>query len=255
MDPARLALTGGAALAAGFVNAIAGGGSLISFPALVAAGLPSVTANVTNTVALCPGYFGGTFAQRRDLVGQGRRMAMLTPVSAVGGIAGAMLLLATGERAFDIVVPFLLLFAVALLTFQNRLHAVVMARRRGAHGEAWAIVPVGIAAVYGGYFGAALGVIVLAALDVVVDDSLIRLNALKQVVSLAVNVSAAAVFLLSGRIEWTVTLVMAMTALTGGAIGGAIASRVPAKLLRAIVIVAGLGLSAVYFARLWRSHT
>jgi uncharacterized membrane protein YfcA len=250
MDALRVALIGGAALAAGLVNAIAGGGSLISFPALVAAGLPALTANVTNTVALCPGYFGGTFAQRRDLVGQRRRLAMLLPASVVGGAAGALLLLRTGERAFEIFVPFLLLFAAALLAFQARLRAFVTGRERRAHGEAWAIVPVGIAAVYGGFFGAALGVIVLAALVVVVDDSLTRLNALKQLVSLAVNVSAAAVFLFSGRIDWTITLVMASAALVGGAIGGTIASRVPAKLLRWVVIVVALGMSAVYFARL-----
>jgi uncharacterized membrane protein YfcA len=250
LDPGRLVLTGGAAVLAGFVNAIAGGGSLISFPALVGAGLPAVIANATNTVALCPGYFGGTFAQRRDLVGQRRRIKMLLPLSAMGGFVGALLLLETGEGAFDVLVPFLLLFAVALLAFQNRLHAFLSARRGGALGEAWAILPVGIAAVYGGYFGAALGVIVLAVLDVVIDDSLVRLNALKQLVSLVVNVSAAAVFLVSGRIDWTITLVMAISALIGGAIGGAIASRVPAKLLRGFVIVAGLGMSAVYFARL-----
>jgi uncharacterized membrane protein YfcA len=250
MEVARLAWIGGAALAAGLVNAIAGGGSLISFPALVAAGLPAVTANVTNTVALCPGYLGGTFAQRRDLAGQGGRMAMLLPVAAVGGVAGALLLLATGERAFDVVVPFLLLFATGLLAMQDRLRAFLTARRRGARGEVWVALPVGIAAVYGGYFGAALGVIVLAALAVIIDDSLVRLNALKQSVSLVVNSSAAVVFLFSGRIDWIITLVMAASALIGGVIGGAIASRVPAKLLRWIVIVLGLATSAVYFARL-----
>ena len=249
MDLARLLLVAAAALAAGLVNAVAGGGSLISFPALVATGLPSVIANVTNTVALCPGYFGGAYAQRRDLSGQRRRMTTLLPVSALGGVTGAVLLLGTGEGAFEIVIPFLLLFAVALLAFQDRLRAYV-ARRRTAHGELWAILPVMLASVYGGYFGAALGVIVLAVLDVVIDDSLVRLNALKQMVSLTVNVSAAAVFLLSGRVDWTIALVMAITAVFGGAIGGAIASRVPAKLLRGVVIVVGLGLSIFYFVRL-----
>jgi len=250
LDVVSVTLSGGAALAAGLVNAIAGGGSLISFPALVAAGLPAVTANITNTVALCPGYFGGAFAQRRDLVGQRSRVMMLLPTSMIGGVVGALLLLWTGEKPFDILVPFLLLFAVTLLAFQNQLQAFMMARKRGAHSEAWSIVPVGIAAIYGGYFGAALGVILLAVLVVIVDDSLTRLNALKQLVSLAVNVTAAVVFLVLGRIDWTITLIMAVAALVGGAIGGAIASRVPAKLLRWIVIVVGLGMSAVYFARL-----
>jgi uncharacterized membrane protein YfcA len=183
LDVVSIALIGGTGLVAGLVNAIAGGGSLISFPVLVAAGLPAVTANITNTVALCPGYFGGAFAQRRDLVGQRSRMMMLLPTSLIGGVLGGLLLLWTGEKAFDILVPFLLLFAVALLAFQNQLQAFTMARKHGAHSETWSIVPVGIAAIYGGYFGAALGVILLAVLVVVVDDSLIRLNALKQLVS------------------------------------------------------------------------
>jgi hypothetical protein len=174
-------------------------------------------------------------------------MMMLLPTSLIGGVVGALLLLWTGEKAFDILVPFLLLFAVALLAFQNQLQAFTMARKHSAHSETWSIVPVGIAAIYGGYFGAALGVILLAVLVVVVDDSLIRLNALKQLISLADNVSAAVVFLFLGRIDWAITLVMAIAAL----VGGAIASRVPAKVLRWIVIVAGLGMSAVYFARLF----
>ena len=250
LDVARLVLVAAAAMAAGLVNAIAGGGSLLSFPALVAAGLPGVTASVTNTVALCPGYLGGTFAQRRDLAGQAHRIRRLLPAGIIGGVAGALLLLSSGERAFGIVVPFLLLFAVALLALQDRLRAYLLARPRGAFGEAWAIVPVGLAAVYGGYFGAGLGVVVLAVLAVVIDDSLARLNALKQLLSLAVNVSAAIAFLFSGRIDWTLTLVMAVAALIGGTIGGAIASRVPAKLLRGVVVVVGLALAAYYFARL-----
>ena len=250
MSIASVALVAAAALIAGAVNAIAGGGSLISFPTLVASGFPALTANVTNTVALCPGYFGGAVAQGRDLAGQWGRVAMLLPASAVGGFVGALLLLRTGENAFEIIVPFLLLFAVALLAFQDQLHDFLMRRESAAYSETWAIVPVGIAAIYGGYFGAALSVIVLAALVVIVDDSLTRLNALKQLVSLTVNVSAAIPFLFSGLIDWKITLVMAIAALSGGAIGGAVASRVPAKLLRWIVILAGLGMSAVYFARL-----
>ncbi len=251
MDPTRIALVGGAALLAGLVNAIAGGGSLISFPAFVAAGLPTVIASLTNTVALCPGYLGGVFAQRRDLAGQRGRIMMILPVSIAGGAAGALCLLRTGEAAFDALVPFLLLVAVALLAFQARLQAFLAARTHRRHAG-WLMAPVGLAAVYGGYFGAALGVIVLGVLVVILDDTVIRLNALKQTVSLAANTSAAAVFLVSGQLDWTLTLVAAGAALAGGAIGGAIASRVPAKLLRWVVILVGLGMAIVYFARLFR---
>src|SRR5438132_12553355 len=198
LDVASVTLIAGAGLAAGLVNAIAGGGSLISFPALVAAGLPAVTANITNTVALCPGYFGGAFAQRRDLVGQRSRVMMLLPTSMIGGVVGALLLLWTGEKAFDILVPFLLLFAVTLLAFQNQLQAFMMARKHGAHTETWSIVPVGIAAIYGGYFGAALGVILLAVLVVVVDGSLIRRDGRKQLVRRDGNGSGDVVILLFG---------------------------------------------------------
>jgi uncharacterized membrane protein YfcA len=253
VDVAQLATVGAAALAAGIVNAIAGGGSLLSFPVLVALGLPALTANITNTVAMCPGYFGATLAQRRDLVGQRSRIVKVLPVSAIGGLVGALLLLTTGQRAFDVIVPFLLLFAAGLLALQNRIRAKLVARARGAmRSEMWAVLPVGLAAVYGGYFGAGMGVIVLAALAIVLDDSLIKLNALKQSVSLVVNVSAAIVFLFSGRIDWTVTLVMAFASLAGGAIGGAIASRVSASLLRWSVIVVAVGVAAVYFVKLLR---
>ncbi|MDB4956528.1 MAG: putative permease [Myxococcales bacterium] len=253
MDLAQLALVAVVALAAGVVNAIAGGGSLLSFPVLLAVGLPAVTASLTNTVAMCPGYLGATLAQRRDLVGQGRRVVGVLPAGAIGGVAGALLLLTTGERAFDVTVPFLLLFAAALLGMQDRLRKLFVGGTPGApRSETWAIVPVALAAVYGGYFGAGLGVIVLAALAVVLDDSLIRINALKQSVSLVVNVSAALIFVFAGRVDWSVALVMAFASLAGGALGGAIASRVSASLLRWSVIVVGVGVSVVYFVKLLR---
>jgi hypothetical protein len=252
VDPGNLALVGGAALAAGAVNAIAGGGSLISFPALLAVGLPAVTASVTNTVAMCPGYFGATLAQRGELVGQGARAARILPAGIVGGVAGALLLLRTGEAAFDVVVPFLLVFAAGLIAMQERLAGWLRARGGGGRTAAWAAIPVGLAAVYGGYFGAGMGVIVLAALAVVLDDSLIRVNALKQTVSLVVNVAAAIVFVVRANVDWTITAVMAGCALVGGVIGGAIASRVSATVLRVIVIVVALAVAVIYAAKLLR---
>ncbi len=248
MDAAHVALVAGAALAAGAVNAIAGGGSLLTVPALVAAGLPAVTASVTNTVALCPGYLGATWAQRRQLDDQGKRLGELMPAGAIGGLAGALLLLHTGEAVFRLVVPFLILFAAVLLAAQDRLRAFLLARSRG-HSPAWAIVPVGLASVYGGYFGAGLGVIILAALAVVLDDSLTRINALKQAISLACNVTAAVWFLFSGRIDWTITAIMAGASLAGGVLGGALASRIPAKALKWTVIVFAFALAAYYLSR------
>ena len=247
MDAWHVALVAAAAIAGGIVNAIAGGGSLLTFPALVASGVPSVIASLTNTVAMCPGYLGATWAQRRELAGQGRRAAIILPAGAIGGVAGALLLLHTSARAFDTIVPFLLVFAAALLWFGDKLRALL-----GKHvaGEHWGAVPVGLAAIYGGYFGAGLGVIVLASLAVVLDDSLVRINALKQAISLAVNVAAAIVFLWSGEVDWPAALAMAAGALAGGVIGGAIASRVSARVLRIAVVVVALGVAAVYFTKL-----
>jgi uncharacterized membrane protein YfcA len=243
-----LALVGGAALAGGFVNAIAGGGSLITFPALVATGLSSVTASVTNTIAMCPGYLSATYAQRRQLIGQGPRAARILPAGAVGGALGAWLLLRSGDAVFDVIVPFLLVFAAALIAAHDRLRSWI-GRTRG-HAPSWAVVAVGLAAIYGGYFGAGLGVIVLASLAVALGDDLIRLNALKQAVSCAVGLAAALVFAFSGRIDLPAALAMAVGSLIGGALGGVAASRVPAWMLRAAVIALALVVAAIYFARL-----
>ena len=245
-DALGFALAGGAALLAGAVNAIAGGGSLITFPALVAGGLSAVTASVTNTIAMCPGYLGATFAQRRDLAGQGRRLAILMPAGVVGGVAGAVLLLHTGDAAFKQVVPYLILFAALLLAVQNPLRRWLLARAPGGHAEAWAALPVGLAAIYGGYFGAGLGVMLLAALAVVVGDSLTRLNAVKQAVSLAVNVAAAAVFLFSDRVDWPIAGVMLVASLAGGVLGGLVASRIPPAVLRWTVVTLAVVVAATY---------
>lgn len=250
LPPDSLVLVGGAAAAGGIVNAIAGGGSLITFPTLVAVGLPPVVASLTNTVAMCPGYLGATLAQRRLLVGQGPRAARVLPFAALGGVAGALLLLVTDEHAFEIVVPFLLLFASLLLAGQEQLRRWLVARSSHTHAAWWAAVPVGLAAIYGGYFGAGLGVIVLAALAIVLGDSLVRINALKQSVSLVVNVAAAILFVASQRVDWPVAGVMLAGSLAGGAIGGAIASRVPAAVLRWLVVTVGLAVAGIYFWKL-----
>jgi uncharacterized membrane protein YfcA len=255
-DPCSLAAVAGAAFAAGAVNAIAGGGSLITFPTLVAVGLSPIAASVTNTVALCPGYLGATLGQRRDLAGQGGRAALLLPIAAIAGIAGGLLLLRTDDRAFDAAVPFLLLTAALLVAVQDPLRRLLFGPAREAQqpaapprGEAWAALPIALAGVYGGYFGAGMGVMILAALGVVLADTLARLNALKQLVSLVVNVAAAGLFLASDRVDWPFVGVMAGAALAGGALGGRVASRVPARALRATIVVLGVALAIVYFVR------
>jgi uncharacterized membrane protein YfcA len=243
-----------AAVGAGLVNALAGGGTLITFPTLVAIGIPAVAANVTNTVALCPGYFGATVAQANDLRGQRRRMWTLLPGAALGGLIGGLLLLNTGERVFRQLVPFLILLASGLLAIQDPVRKWLLRRAEQRGGqplrEGWAALPVGLAAIYGGYFGAGLSVIVLAALGLVLDDSLTRLNALKQSVSLSVNVAAAVLFIFSGRVVWSAAIVMAVGALIGGALGGRLAGRIKPSLLRWIVVSIGVVIGLVYLVRL-----
>jgi uncharacterized membrane protein YfcA len=247
MDPSALALAAGAALLAGLVNAVAGGGTLISFPALTFLGVPAVAANVTNTVALSPGYLGGTFAQRRDLVGQGRRMRVLLPAGVAGGLTGGALLLLTSEKVFRTLVPWLILGACALLALQGPVRRLV-GRRGPERVGAGAALAVFVASVYGGYFGAGLGILQLAILGLLVDDDLVRINALKQSLSFVVNVTAALFFVFSGRVVWSAALVMAAGALVGGHLGGALTSRLKPAVLRAVVVALGVAVAGIYFS-------
>jgi uncharacterized protein len=242
-----------AAVAAGLVNALAGGGTLITFPTLMAVGIPAIAANVTNTVALCPGYLGATFAQARDLRDQRPRMWVVLPAGIIGGIVGGYLLLNTGERLFRTLVPFLILLASALLAVQDPVRKWLTRnthRAPGAASNSLTALPIALAAVYGGYFGAGLSVIVLAVLGLTFEDSLTRLNALKQSVSFAVNTAAAIFFLFSGQVYWWVALVMAAGALAGGALGGRLAGMIKPVLLRWIVVVIGTIVGVVYLIRL-----
>lgn len=243
-----------AAFAAGAANALAGGGTLISFPTLVAIGLPEVSANITNTVALCPGYVGGTLAQKDDLRGQGRRLWLLLPAGIIGGTCGAAFLVFVGARVFTIVVPFLILSASILLAVQDRVRDWIreQARRTGREhdGTGRALLPVGMTAVYGGYFGAGQSVIILAVLGLFIEDTLTRLNALKQSITLVSNIAAAVFFLFSGLIVWPVAIVMAAGALGGGAVGGRFAGRVDPALLRWTVVVIGIVVGTVLLLRL-----
>jgi uncharacterized membrane protein YfcA len=250
VDVAHAVLIGLAAMGAGAVNAIAGGGSLITFPVLLASGLPAVTASMTNTVAMCPGYFGAVIAQRRDLAGQRSRAVKLVPLSLIGSLVGAWILLHTTEKAFQTIVPFLLLFAAGLLAVQGKLRTYLAQHTRGGHSMAFAILPVAASAIYGAYFGAGMGVILLAILAVVIDDTMLRANALKQLMSLIINTCAAVVFLFAGHVEWDVAIIIAVASLAGGLIGGKLATRIPEALLRWLAISVALVVAGLYFARL-----
>lgn len=242
-----------AAIIAGFINALAGGGTLITFPVLMAMGIPAVSANVTNTVALLPGYLGGTMAQANDLKDQKKRLYFLLPAALLGGAVGGLLLLKTGEKLFTQLVPFLILIASALLAIQNPVRKWLTGRQEQGKAapanELWAFIPVFFAAIYGGYFGAGLSVIVLAVLGLVMSDNLTRLNALKQGIAFAANTAAALFFVFSGKVNWVVALVMAVGALLGGALGGRLASKVKPATLRWIVVSIGFVVGIIYLVR------
>jgi len=246
-------LIGLGAFLAGAVNALAGGGTLITFPLLTAIGFPAVAANVTNTVALCPGYFGATLAQLKDLKNQKKRLWLYVPAAIVGGIIGGLLLLHTGEKVFRELVPYLILLAAILLALGEPLRKWLTRNGTGANTvallEILGIPGVMLAAVYGGYFGAGLSVIILAVLGVLLNDSLTRLNALKQALALTTNLAAAVFFLFSGNVHWGAALVMAACALGGGIAGGKLAGKINPTVLRWVVVSIGVIVAVVYFIR------
>lgn len=252
MTPLQYLIAALAAFTAGAVNALAGGGTLITFPALTALGLPAVTANITSTISLFPGYFGATWAQRKDLKGQQKRLVYLLPAAVVGGLTGGILLLLSGEKLFKQLVPFLILFASVLLALAEPLRKRLFKNRDQSHNLSRpyyliAVPAIVLASIYGGYFGAGLSVIVLAFLALVFEDSLTRLNALKQAIAFATNSAAAVFFLFSGQVNWEVAGVMAVSALLGGTAGGRLAGRVNPTALRWIVVTVGVVISIIFF--------
>jgi hypothetical protein len=242
-----------AALAAGFTNAIAGGGTLITFPVLVAIGIPPIAANITNTIALCPGYFGGVYAQRKDFYSQKKTLLKILPVSIIGGIAGGLLLLQTSENSFKTLIPYLILLATLLLAVQTQLKKIIKKRSEKStyktKNNTALFVLVFLAAIYGGYFGAGLGVILMAVLGLVLDDSLTQLNALKQAISLSVNVSAAIYFAFSDQVYWLFVAVMVIGSIIGGLIGGKVAGSVKSEILRWTIVIIGLVVAVIYFVK------
>ncbi len=242
-----------AAIAAGAINALAGGGTLITFPTLVAVGIPPIMANVTSTVSLCPGYFGATLAQFADIRTQMRKVWLVLPAAVTGGTLGGILLLNTEEKIFQTLVPFLILAASILLAVQNPVRDWLNKRLQQHEAQGipafWVIPLILLAAIYGGYFGAGLSVIVLAALALILDDSLTRLNALKQAVAFCVNVAAAVFFLFSGKVMWSVAAVMATGALIGGVLGGKLAGKINPATLRWLVVTIGVVIALVYWFR------
>jgi uncharacterized membrane protein YfcA len=276
----------GAGAAAGLVNAVVGSGTLITFPTLLALGYPPVTANVSNNIGLVLGGVSGSWGYRRELAGQGARLRRLAPFSAVGAAAGALLLLWLPADAFEAIVPVLIAVAVVLVVLQPRINRAVAARRAGraagepgaageavrvgeagevgeevraggagaSHGRTTVVVTaVGVllAGVYGGYFGAAQGVLLIGILGPLLAESLQTVNGIKNVLSLVVNAVAAVVFTVVAfdRVDWAVTLLIAIGSLGGGFLGAAVGRRLHPVALRVVIAVVGVVAIVMLLAR------
>lgn len=237
-------LVGGAGFVAGGVNAIAGGGSLLTFPVLLAAGLSPVTANVTNTVGVVPGTLGGSFGYRHELVGQRRRVLTLGLPAAAGAVLGGVALLTAPAGVFDAIVPVLVAGACVLLLLQPRL-ARSLEQHRSEHGSRAARVGIFFVGMYGGYFGAAVGVMLLGLFGLLVTDSLQRLNALKNVVSGMVNGIAAVLFAFAAHVNWVAALALAVGTVVGGRAGAQVARHIPDRPLRLGIACIGLVVAVI----------
>ncbi len=245
MSPLEAVLITLAGVAAGTINTVVGSGTLITFPTLLAFGVPPVTANVSNTVGLVPGSVSGVIGYRRELAGQRARLLRLGSASLLGGIVGAVLLLVLPSSAFDAIVPVLILLGVVLVIFGPRISRAVAARAesRGGipdHGVWWVWPAVAAAGVYGGYFGAAQGVLLMAVLGIGVADSMQRHTATKNVLALFVNAVAAVVFIGVADIDWAVAGLIALGSVIGGQLGATVGRRLSPNLLRAVIAVVGV---------------
>ncbi|HXW35681.1 MAG TPA: sulfite exporter TauE/SafE family protein [Acidimicrobiales bacterium] len=241
-----------AGLAAGAVNAVVGSGSLITFPTLLAAGYAPVLANVSNTVGLAPGSASAVIGYRRELEGQRSRALILGSLAFLGGLTGGILLLELPGSVFEKVVPVLIVIACTLISLQPRISRWLEASGdRHPHGGPRLYASVLATAVYGGYFGAAQGVILISLLTIFIDDDLQRLNGLKNVLALVANAVAAILFISFTHIAWLAAGLIALGSVLGGQFGALAGRRLSPRLLRIAIVVVGLVAAAVLFARYW----
>jgi uncharacterized membrane protein YfcA len=231
-----------AGMAAGTINTVVGSGTLVTFPVLLAVGYPPVTANVSNSIGLVPGSLSGAWGYRRELAGQGKRILTLGSASLLGGITGAILLLALPASYFKAIVPVFIVIALVLIVLQPRLSARLASRRAEAppHGGPWTLGAVYGTGVYGGYFGAAQGILLISVLGLSLPDDLQRVNALKNVLAAIVNGVAGVVFVFSAHVAWLPAGLIAVGSVAGGQIGATFGRRLPPIALRAIIVAVGV---------------
>ncbi|HWE11530.1 MAG TPA: sulfite exporter TauE/SafE family protein [Solirubrobacteraceae bacterium] len=231
-----------AGIFAGTINAVVGTGTLVTFPVLLAFGYAPVVANVTNTVGLVPGFASGALGYRAELVGQRTRLAPLAVASVTGGVIGAILLLSLPASAFQAVVPPFLAVALLLIVLQPRLSRRLAARRPARRDRAGPLATAAVFAggIYGGYFGAAQGILLLAVLSLGLDDDLQRVNALKVVLTGLVNLVAGIVFVFAAHVAWAPAGLIAGGSVLGGVLGARIGRRLPLPVLRVVIVAVGV---------------
>ncbi len=234
-----------AGLAAGTINAVVGSGTLITFPTLLAFGVPPVTANVSNTIGLVPGSVSGAVGYRKELAGQRSRVVRLATASLVGGAVGAVLLLALPSEAFSAIVPALILLGLVLVVFQPRISAWVAKRHESLgglpeHGAIWVWPAVLLCGVYGGYFGAAQGVLLMAVLGIGIDDALQRLNGVKNVLAAVANGISGLIYAIVADVDWRIVALIGIGAVIGGQLGASWGRKLPATGLRVFIVVVGV---------------
>ncbi len=237
-----------AGVAAGAINTIVGSGSLVTFPTLLAVGFSPLVANVSNTVGLVPGSFSGVIGYRREMVGQRQRAVPLLVAAGLGGLTGGLLLLLLPAEAFARIVPILILVACGLVIVQPRVARWVAERRRGAgrdesHGGRVLAAGVYLTGIYGGYFGAAQGVILIALLSILIADDLQRLNGLKNAIAVVINGVAAVLFIALAPVAWLPALLLAVGSTVGGQIGATIGRRLSPLVLRVTIVVVGVAVA------------
>ncbi|MFI0942581.1 sulfite exporter TauE/SafE family protein [Streptomyces sp. NPDC021020] len=246
MSPLEALAVLAAGVGAGTINTIVGSGTLLTFPVLVAVGLSPVTANVSNALGLVPGSITGAIGYRRELTGQRERLIRLGAVALVGGATGAVLLVTLPSKAFHAIVPVLIAAALVLVVLQPRLSRAVQARRerQGStaplHGGVLLALGMFVASAYGGYFGAAQGVIYLSLMGLMLDETLQRINGLKNVLAAMVNGVAAVLFIFVADMDWAAVGLVAVGATIGGLIGARVGRRLPPAALRGLIVVVGL---------------
>ncbi len=238
MSPWELLAVAVAGVGAGFINSVAGSGSLITFPTLLALGVPPVTANVSNNIGLVPGGVAGAIAWRHELHGQTRRLLRLAGASVIGAVVGAVALLVLPSEVFSAIVPGLIAASLLLVAFQPRITRRFARTDALSGGQAWWLWPaLALTGVYGGYFGAAQGIMLVAILGVGASGTLHHHNAVKNVLGTLVNAVAALVFVVAADVDWSIVALIAVGSVLGAQLGSVVGRRMPAGVLRACVVV------------------